>query len=348
LSAHRFWTAAGLQLAYFGGLARLTEFSGRGHGLILRFERVRPARRDRFQPLRAHEITPQFLDRLLRALKRWDCDVISPQEICDRIVRGRGSPRFACLTFDGGTRDLIEHGYPVLERHNVPFTVYLPTAFPDGLGEAWWLGLEQVIAGADRIALVLERNERRFDTMTIDDKHRVFAFLGSWLRTLPPAELSAAIHDLCKRYGVDLARLSREAAMNWDDVARLAADPNVTIGSATVNYQLLARDDDATALKEITMGRAVLRTALGREPAHFAYPSGDRGSFTRRHVAMVEEAGFVTAVTAIPGVIATHKPPDLRMLPRIPWDGRNRSLRSLRVVLAGLMPDAAALIGRAP
>jgi len=44
-----------------------------------------------------------------------------------------------------------------------------------------------------------------------------------------------AINDLCKRYSVDLAALSRSASMDWDDIATLARDPLVTIGSATVN-----------------------------------------------------------------------------------------------------------------
>ena len=74
-----------------------------------------------------------------------------------------------------------------------------------------------------------------------------------WMRALSPPDLSAAINDLCKRYSVDLAALSREAAMDWDDLAKLAADPLVTIGSATVNYPVAvepegrrraARDDD--------------------------------------------------------------------------------------------------------
>jgi len=344
LSASGWSAAAALEFAYFTGLARLAQLGGRGCGVILRFERVRPTRKDGFQPLRSREITPQFLDRLLRALRRWNCDVVSVDEVIDRIARPNGPRRFVCLTFDGGSRDLITYGHPVLARHKAPFAVYLPTAFPDGLGEAWWLALEQVIAGHDRIALVIDHNERRFDTASIDDKYRVFYFLGSWMRALRPQDLTAAIHDLCKRYGVDVVRLTREAVMSWEEVAQLASDPQVTIGSATVNYPLLGNVDDTAAQREIAMGRAVLRSALGRDAAHFAYPYGERGSFTRRDVQIVETAGFASAVTAIPGVIKRNSPP--RMLPRIAWDGRRRSLRGLRVVLSGVMPGAAAQLGR--
>ena len=45
----------------------------------------------------------------------------------------------------------------------MPFTVYVPTAFPDGIGEAWWLALEQVIARENRMSLVMGRKEKHFD-----------------------------------------------------------------------------------------------------------------------------------------------------------------------------------------
>src|SRR4029077_16182554 len=45
-------TSLGLELAYFSGRAWM---SGRGAGVILRFQRVRPRRADRFQPLRSSE-----------------------------------------------------------------------------------------------------------------------------------------------------------------------------------------------------------------------------------------------------------------------------------------------------
>ena len=139
-----------------------------GAGAILRFERVRPASSVRFQPRRAHEITPEFLDRAIRALKRWKFDIVSMDEVCRRASGPKLPRRFVCLTFDGATRDLMISAYPVLARHGVPFTVYLPTAFPDGLGEAWWLALEAVIARNDRIALVMERQERRFEIADVD------------------------------------------------------------------------------------------------------------------------------------------------------------------------------------
>jgi peptidoglycan/xylan/chitin deacetylase (PgdA/CDA1 family) len=317
-----------LELAYFSGFAWLRARAVGGSGVILRFERVRPRRAARFQPLRSREITPEFLDRTIRALKRWKFDIVSMDEVCRRAVTPALPRRFACLTFDGGYRDLATSAYPVLARHSVPFTVYLPTAFPDGLGEPWWLGLEEVIARETRISLVMGRQERRFDVGTTSEKYQLYNFLGDWMRSLPPAELSSAIHDLCKRYSVDLEALSREASMDWTELAKLAADPLVTIGSATVNYPMLSTLKDVAARREITMGRAVAEAAFRRNVGHFAYPFGDR--------AMAAKAGLASAVSTIPGVVEAEGRTNLHALPRIAWDGRQRSLRVMRAMLSGV------------
>jgi peptidoglycan/xylan/chitin deacetylase (PgdA/CDA1 family) len=334
-------SGVGLRLAYFSGYARLIERRRGGVGAILKFERVRPLRAVRFQPRRAHEITPEFLDSTIGALKRWKFDIVSMDEACRRATGPNLTRRFVCLTFDGATRDLMVCGYPVLARHGVPFTVYLPTAFPDGVGEAWWLALEAVIARNDRIALVMGAEERRFEIAELEAKYQLYHFLERWMRSLAPPDLSAAINDLCKRYSVDLMALSREAFMNWDDVAKLAADPLATLGSATVNYPVLTMLKDAVAFREMSMGQAVAQAALHRDIKHFAYPFGDRASFDSRHVRLAGEAGFASAVTAVPGIVLADGRSNLHALPRIAWDGRQRSHRVMRAMLSGVMvPNA--------
>src|SRR6185437_8888158 len=226
-----FVTRARLQLAYFSGYALIRQRDAGGAGIVLRFQRVRPRRGDRFQPLKSAEITPQFLDRTIAALKRWKYDIVSLDEACRRAVTLAQPRRFVCLTFDGAYKDLMTSAYPVLSRHRVPFAVYVPTAFPDGVGEAWWLALEAVIARENRISLVIDRKELHFNVADAEEKYQLHHYLDSWMRTLAPGDLSAAINDLCKRYSVDLSALSRQASLDWDDLATLAADPLVTIGS---------------------------------------------------------------------------------------------------------------------
>ncbi|QOZ26239.1 polysaccharide deacetylase family protein [Bradyrhizobium sp. CCBAU 51753] len=326
-----------MELAYFSGAFRWTPRDVGGAGVILRFERVRPPRRARFQPLKSREITPQFLHRTIQALKRWNYDIVGIDEACRRAVTLPEKRRFACLTFDGASKDLITHAYPVLAGHRVPFTVYLPTAFPDGVGEAWWLALEDVIARESRIGLMIDGGERHFEVSSLSDKYQLFDFLYDWMRRLSPSDRSLAINDLGRRYAVDLAQLSRNMSLDWADVTKLAADGNVSFGCATVNYPALSTLKDADARREIAMGKAVAESALRRQVSHFAFPFGDRDAFHRAHVLMAEEAGFASAVSTIPGIVGAQGRTNLYALPRIAWDGRQRSLRMMRVLLSGMM-----------
>ena len=63
------------------------------------------------------------------------------------------------VAFDGGYKDFATYAFPILQKHNVPFMLYLPTAFPDGLGEAWWLALEEMIAHGCIIASEEDKTE---------------------------------------------------------------------------------------------------------------------------------------------------------------------------------------------
>jgi peptidoglycan/xylan/chitin deacetylase (PgdA/CDA1 family) len=328
------WRRLGFEAGYFSGAAALAGLRAADRGLILKIDRVRPRRSAPFQPLQSCELTPEQLDRAIATLRRWKVEFLSIDQLCARLVAPRRAGRFICVSFDGGTRDLLRFGYPVLARHRVPFTVYLPTAFPDGLGKPWWLALEQVIARHERLALVIDGVERRFDCASLDDKHHVHHFLSSWLQSLVPAYLSAALDDLCQRYSVDLQALSREALLGWDELMPLAADPLATIGSATVNFTALSSLDDASAQREIRMGRAVAEAALGQSVPHLAFPFGTSGSYDDRHVGMAKQTGFASAVTAAPGTISAAS--NRLALPRVAFDGRRRSLRMLKAMLAGL------------
>ena len=258
-------------------------------------------------------------------------------EVCRRAVTLPTPNRFASLTFDGGCKDVIASAYPVLSKHGVPFTIYLPTAFPDGLGEAWWLALEDMIARENRISLVIDRKERRFSTGSTSDKYQTYEFLVSWMRTLPPQDLTFAINDLCTRYSVDLAALSRGLSMDWDDLAKLAADPLVTIGSATVNYPVLSNLREADAQREIAMGKAVAQTAFHRDVRHFAYPFGDRDCLAPRACRRWRRRQVSPARCRRSRASSRRRgDTNLHALPRVAWDGRQRSLRMMRVILSGV------------
>lgn len=318
-------------LAWASGYARLREWRRRGRSAILHIRHVGPKLQGGFRPQRAARIAPERLDRIIRALKRWSVEIVSLDEAVARLANPTAG-RFVCLTFTGIDRGLADAALPVLTQHAVPFAVYVPTAFPDGLAAPWWLALEQVIARQDRLSLMMAGREQRFDCPDHGRKLQLYDLLYGWMRGLPPDDLAAAIGDLCGRYSVDRDLILRNDVITWDEIGRIAATPRATIGCATVNHAALTTLTPTNALREIAMGRAVLKAALGHDIRHAAFPFGDAASFDVGHVEMMRNAGFASAVTTIPGTLG--RAPDLHALPRIAIDS-GTTLRRLRAVLAG-------------
>jgi peptidoglycan/xylan/chitin deacetylase (PgdA/CDA1 family) len=326
----------GLETLYFTGAHRALRPLLGGLGAILTLHHVRPARRDAFQPNRLLEITPDFLETVVSRLRRADIDVISLDELARRLAERVFRRRFVCLTFDDGYRDNLQHAYPILKRHGVPFALYIATSFPDRLGELWWVALEAVVAQNDRVSLVIDEADRHFDCRTPQEKHQAYEAIYWWLRSLDSEHaLRRAIHDLCRRYRIDVASFCGDLCMTWDELAELARDPLVTIGAHTVNHVMLKKVSDEEARSEMKMSRSVIEAALGMRPRHFAYPVGDATSAGPREFQIAAELGYETAVTTRPGVLFPEHRGHMTALPRISLNGEFQRSRYLDVLLSG-------------
>jgi peptidoglycan/xylan/chitin deacetylase (PgdA/CDA1 family) len=327
----------GLETLYFTGMHHVMRPLLGGVGAILTLHHVRPARPDAFQPNHLLEVTPKFLERLLRRLKRAALDVISLDEMHARFISGDFKRRFVCITFDDGYKDLMRFAYPLLKKYQLPFALYIPTSFPDRLGELWWVALEAVIARNSRIGMVVNGTEQYFKSGTVKEKRNLYDQIYRYLRSMKTEEeLRSAVRDLCACHGVDIASLCHELCMDWQEIIDLAADPLVTIGAHTVNHNMLKKMADEAAVRaEMEMSRSVLEAALGKRPGHLAYPVGDPTSAGLREFRIAAELGFKTAVTTRPGVLFKAHRDHLTALPRISVNGDFQQQRYLKVLMSG-------------
>ncbi len=326
----------GLECMYFSGAHIVSRLLVGGVGAILSLHHVRPPRFDRFQPNRFLEVTPQFLARLVRALRQSGLEFVGLDEMHRRMVEADFTRRFVCLTFDDAYRDTLLFANPILKEAGVPFAVYVPTSFPDRLGELWWLALEAVIARNNRIALTIDGRDRKFDCRTVADKQTLYRELYQWLRERSTeTEVRDIVRKLAAFYQVDIAAFCEEQCMDWNELAQLAADPLVTIGAHTVNHPNLRKLTKEAARSEMDLSRSVIEAALGARPAHLAYPFGDRVASATREFELAAELGFKTAVTTRPGVLFRAHRQNMMALPRFLVDGNYQRVRYLRVLLSG-------------
>jgi peptidoglycan/xylan/chitin deacetylase (PgdA/CDA1 family) len=325
-----------LEGLYFSGAHHALRPWLGGVGVILMLHQVRPPRREAFQPNRLLEVRPEFLDRLLASIRRANLDIVSLDEAHRRLTERDFRRRFVCLTLDDGYRDNLRYAYPILKKHDAPFTIYIPTSFPDRVGDLWWLTLEAAIARNEHIALVMDGEDCRFDCASTEQKYALFDHIYWWLREIDDEEeMRRVVSDLGTRYGVNPAEFCKDLCMTWDELTELAADPLTTIGAHTVNHIMLKKAAADVARTEMRMSSTTIEAALGIKPKHFAYPIGDRTSAGPREFRTAAELGFATAVTTRPGVLFPEHRDHLTALPRISLNGEYQQLRYAKVLMSG-------------
>jgi peptidoglycan/xylan/chitin deacetylase (PgdA/CDA1 family) len=326
---------AGLGALYFSGAHYLLRPIFSGVGAVFMLHQVRPARADNFQPNHHLEVTPDFLRATLTHLKSRDIDIVTMDEVHERLLNRNFARRFACFTFDDGYRDNRDHALPVMREFAAPFTVYVASDFAEGTGRLWWVALERTIAKASTIEVTMGGNAVRLDTTTTSGKQAAFDRLHDWLRGLAEHDLQREVAALCARHGVDQAAICRDLCLSWDEVKAFAADPLVSIGAHTITHCNLAQQSEDVAREELTVSRARIEEKLGRPVLHLAYPYGDRFAAGAREFALATSAGYKTAVTTRPGMVFPESASHITALPRVSLNGNYQDTRILPVLTSG-------------
>ena len=106
--------------------------------------------------------------------------------------------------------------------------------------------------------------------------------------------------------------------LNEDQIKDMQDSGLIEFGAHTMNHINLTKVDNDTALKEIIDSKKAVEDLTDVPCLSFAYPYG---RFEQRHIQMVEEAGFTTAVTTKKQIVAFKDSHHLA-LPRLSVSGQ--------------------------
>lgn len=326
---------AAFELLWLSGMPALFRLLSRSRGVILTLHRVLPESPADFSPNAILQVRPDFLDYCLERLRDLGIDIVTLDEALERLASPRKGRQFVVLTFDDAYRDNLQHALPILRAHEAPFTLYVPTAFVDGIGQLWWQAIEDIIARQDAVAFSEDGQTEYVDTRTLAQKQEAFERLYWRMRKLPEAERLALLEAFTSAYGYDLQRQCRELIMDWPELRLVAGDPLCTIGAHTVHHFELAKLTAEHARNEMFQSVEIIEAQFGIRPAHFSYPLGGPLSCGPREFALAQELGFRTAVTTRPGGLYPHHLQQLTALPRVSLNGYFQQRRYVDVFASG-------------
>lgn len=341
-----------LKAAHAVGAHRAARPMLQGLGVIFMLHNVSPAAPRAFEPNRILRITPDFLRDAVVEARAAGYECVSMDEAARRMsrhARGEDVVPFACFTFDDGYRDNAQYAYPVLKQLGVPFTIYVPSDFPDGRAQLWWLALEEIVRRAPRSFTFKDRDgaTRNFATGTSAEKLAAFHEIYWSIRGWPEAQLRDWVCKEAAVAGFDATYYGADTLMTWDELRALNKDPLVTIGAHTVDHYAVGKLEASAAFRQMVAGADRIAQELETPCHHLSYPYGDCDSAGPRDFEIARSAGFATAVTTRKGLIGRSPEFDPMALPRLSLNGDYQDRRYLQVLLSGLPFAMMKLAGRA-
>ncbi|WP_035871204.1 polysaccharide deacetylase family protein [Cucumibacter marinus] len=328
---------AAFELLSLTGLSALIRAISPSKGVIFTLHRVMPQNPRAFSPNAILQVKPAFLEHMIVKARKLGYDIVDLDEAVRRINTAGKTRKFVVFTFDDAYRDNLVNALPILKKHDCPFTIFVPTAFVDGLGEVWWQALEDVISAQKAIAVDLGEGLEYLDCASLAQKNEVYYRLYWHMRDVSEPDRVAFIKDLAAKYGLDLKAHCKSLVMNWQELQEIAAEPLCTIGAHTVNHYELSKLPPDQMREEIAQSVSVLEAQFGERPRHFSYPIGASRSAAAREFATVKSLGLTSAVTTRPGGLYHDHTDHLEALPRVSLNGNFQAKRFAGTYLTGAL-----------
>ncbi|MFC6669013.1 polysaccharide deacetylase family protein [Marinobacterium aestuariivivens] len=221
----------------------------------------------------------------------------------DRLDSDTLPSRAVCVTLDDGYRSNLEVALPILDRYQVPATVFVATAFSDG-ENMWNDRIIDLLAGLRSDTIDLEPVElgrctldgiatRRHLANRIIDQLKYLAVEDRLTKVDELIEVNGSIHETRKM-------------MCAEEVARLSRS-GIEIGGHTHNHPILKGMRPEQQREEVARNKALLEEWTGKPVLGFAYPNGRFGKdMDEESLAIIRELGFRYAVSTDAGFTARN------------------------------------------
>ncbi len=319
------------ELLSISGLARIIRKFSSCRGIIFTLHRVLPDEVAAFQPNAILQITPSFLEEVIKKIRKSGFDIITLDEAIERLKSDKKQNPFIVLTFDDAYKDNLTYALPILKKHNCPFTLYVPTGFVDGKGELWWQVLEDIIANNKTINF--DGNE--YLTNSRLNKQKTFETIYWDMRSMDEVMRVEKTKIFAAQYKIDMFEHCQSLVMDWQELEIFAKEPLCTIAAHTVNHYELAKLSPNELEWEMKKSADVLEEKFKIRPKHFSYPIGAIRSASTREYEKAKVLGFSSGVTTLPGGLYSKHAKSLHNLPRVSLNGYFQKNRYLEVFLTG-------------
>lgn len=275
-----------------------------GGALILGYHRVSTVENDVYQVC----VSPENFSGQMQALRAYAYP-ISLSKLVQSLKQNILAPKSVAVTFDDGYADNLYVAKPILEKFDIPATVFICSGYMGR--EFWWDELYRIVLSsqADTRALRLPVGRTQFkwdpprgsSEMDNPEVHRQFRdALYHFLLSLDVEDQNHAMGLIRTWSGVSSPGIPASRAMSEEELLQLVDDGLIELGAHTSHHPMLPQLSFARQKEEIQSSKRDLETLLGKKIAGFSYPNGQ---VTVAAKPLLREMGFTYACTSLQDVV---------------------------------------------
>jgi peptidoglycan/xylan/chitin deacetylase (PgdA/CDA1 family) len=263
--------------------------------MILLYHRVARLRRDPW----SMAVTPEQFESQLATIHRL-ASVVRLSELQEAATGSAAKPVLA-ITFDDGYEDNLTIAEPLLQKFQIPATVFVVAENILHGQEFWWDELESILLEtADRSG---DESWQPWGDWFPSEAHRTYREHYEILFRLAPSERAEAMSRLRSWAGPRAHTRPEHSPLSRAQLRTLSSSPVIDIGAHTASHPSLALLPPAAQRDEIVRGRTAIENIVGRKISLFSYPFGKQEHFSEETASIVREEGFRCACTNIPGMV---------------------------------------------
>ncbi len=244
--------------------------------------------------------------------------VIPLRELRTRYENRLLEPADIVITFDDGYADNILNAKPILDRFNLPATIFVTTDYLANPREFWWDELERILLlpGDLPEKLSLETDKKTFhwnlehdQSLSLRDftqhhswdvsqiefptiRHKIYAELCEVLRPLHENQRKTALSFLRSWAGKSEETRATHRPILSQEISSIHSDEGITIAAHATTHSVLSQLSNDEQFTEIKKSKSYLEGLLQRPVDCFAYPYGTKSDYDVETVQLVKKAGF--------------------------------------------------------
>lgn len=213
-----------------------------------------------------------------------------------------------CVTFDDGFENVNQVSQLA---GDIPYILYLSTAYIESEKEFWAVELEKLIYGSHLDFLdLISFNMETYDLRSASKKQYALSMINSDVKKLHPVDIEAVITYLRLVLTTDNKDKVDNQFLQWNDVIDMH-HKGMEVGGHTHNHIISSKVSPVEFLNDIKVSNKLIAKHLGFTPKHFAYPNGRKEDISVFSRQILIDEGYLSAVTTIEGACDVSDDPYL-------------------------------------